>query len=75
MIDYSTVYLISQEISSPSSYSSVSADHDYTVGKFDTGDVALKNKKKKRSYIVEDAPPEGYGFENGISMLVLASIT
>jgi hypothetical protein len=44
----------------------VSADHDYSVGNLDADNSSAKTKKKKRSYIVEDVPPEGYGFETGI---------
>ena len=45
----------------------MSADHDYSVGGgFDSDEIAAKAKKKKRSYIVEDAPPEGYGFETDL---------
>ena len=51
-----------QEISPPTSFSAT-ADHDYIGGKFEYSDFA-SNKKKKRSYIVEDVPPQGYGYTN-----------
>ena len=52
-----------QEISPPTSFSAT-ADHDYIGGgKFEYSDFS-SNKKKKRSYIVEDVPPQGYGYTN-----------
>lgn len=49
-----------KEMTPPTSYSTP-ADHDYLGVRFDYDDMA---KKKKRSYIVADVPPEGYGYSS-----------